>query len=327
MRIPVDRLRQEFKRVLLQLSFPEDKANICASIFASNSRDGVYSHGLNRFPVFVKQVLAGQVDPQAVPTLAEQQGLLEIWDGHLGPGVYNATISMNRAVELAKAHGIGCITTRNTNHWMRGGTYGWQAADAGCIGICFTNAIAGMPAWGGTEPVLGNNPLVIAVPRKEGHVVLDMAMSQFSYGKMQEYELRQQPLPVAGGYDPQGKISTDPAAIRQTKRALPAGYWKGSGLAMILDIVLVALSGGRSTADITQAGAEYGVTQCFISLYRPNLHEDLINAILQYVKNSTPIQEGKEVAYPGENTLKTRLQSEQEGVLIDETMWAKLLEM
>lgn len=63
---------------------------------------------------------------------------------------------------------------------MRGGTYGWQAADAGCTGTCFTNAIAVMPAWGGINTVPGNNPLIIAVPRNDGHVVPDMAMSQFS---------------------------------------------------------------------------------------------------------------------------------------------------
>ncbi len=327
MRIPFEQLRQEFNRVLLSLSFPPDKADRCSYIFASNSRDGVYSHGLNRFPVFVKQVKAGQVDPQAIPNAIDQNGALEIWDGHLGPGMFNATVSMNRAVELSKTNGIGCVTIRNTNHWMRGGTYGWQAADAGCIGICFTNAIAGMPAWGGIEPVLGNNPLVIAVPRKEGHVVLDMAMSQFSYGKMQEYELKKQQLPFPGGYDAQGNITHDPSAVRATKRALPAGYWKGSGLAMILDIVLVALSGGRSTEMITRSGAEYGITQCFISLYRPDLHEALIESIIQYSQNSTPVTPGRPVAYPGQNTLATRMESEKYGVLIDETMYATLLEM
>ena len=81
---------------------------------------------------------------------------------------------MQRAIALAKENNIGCVTVKNTNHWMRGGTYGWQAADAECIGICITNAIATMPPWGGIKPRLGNNPLVIAVPRTEGHVVLDM---------------------------------------------------------------------------------------------------------------------------------------------------------
>jgi 3-dehydro-L-gulonate 2-dehydrogenase len=324
-RIPFDQLKQEFKRVLLQLSFPEDKATLCAGIFAGNSRDGVHSHGLNRFPVFVQYIKEGLVNPAAEPERIAANGLLETWHGRLGPGMYNATVCMNRAVELAKANGIGCVALQHTNHWMRGGTYGWQAADAGCIGICFTNAIAGMPAWGGATPVLGNNPLVIAVPRKEGHIVLDMAMSQFSYGKMQEYELKGKPLPLSGGYDEQGNLSTDPVAIRKTKRALPIGFWKGSGLAMVLDVLLVALSGGRSTANITAHGKEYGVSQCFICLHQPDLHASLTEEILRYVKESTPASEGETISYPGERTLQTRRESEKEGVPVNEEIWAQVL--
>lgn len=325
MTISFAQLFSQLKHVLLQLSFPENKAHLCAHIFASNSLDGVYSHGLNRFPVFVKQIKKGLVNPTAEPELIESNGSMQAWDGHLAPGMYNATICMADAVELAKTHGISCVTIKNTNHWMRGGTYGWQAANAGCIGICFTNAIAGMPAWGGVNPVLGNNPLVIAVPRPGGHVVLDMAMSQYSYGKLQEYELKNESLPFTGGYDEQGNPSTDPAAIRKTKRLLPAGYWKGSGLAMLLDILLVALSGGRSTPAITASGSEYGVTQCFICIHRPHLHTQLINEILNYIKSSTPVNEHEGVTYPGERTLMTRLKNERDGIPVDERIWNEVL--
>lgn len=325
MTIPFAQLKAQLKNILLHLSFPENKAERCASIFASNSLDGVYSHGLNRFPVFVKQVKKGLINPLAEPEPIETSGAIQTWDGHLAPGMYNATICMDHAIALAKTHGISCITIKNTNHWMRGGTYGWQAADAGCIGICFTNAIAGMPAWGGKDPVLGNNPLVIAVPRPGGHVVLDMAMSQYSYGKLQEYELRNDSLPIAGGYDHQGNLSTDPSAIKKTKRLLPAGYWKGSGLAMLLDILLVALSGGRSTPAITASGYEYGVTQCFIAIHRPELHTQLINQIINFVKSSTPVDEHTRITYPGERTLMTRTRNQKDGIPVDEGIWNEVL--
>ena len=90
---------------------------------------------------------------------------------------------MERAIALGREHGMGCVALANTNHWMRGGTYGWQAVDAGAIGICWTNTMANLPAWGAAEPRVGNNPLVIAVPHARGPVVLDMAMSQFSSGR------------------------------------------------------------------------------------------------------------------------------------------------
>lgn len=327
MRISFKELQEEFKRVLLKLSFTTEMANICATIFAANSRDGIYSHGLNRFPVFVEHVKKGLVLPDAFPILLETNGSIERWDGNFAPGMFNATHAMNRAIELAKMNGIGCVAIKNTNHWMRGGTYGWQAADAGCIGICFTNATANMPAWGGHSPVLGNNPLVIAVPRTQGHVVLDMAMSQFSYGKMQEYELKDELLPFPGGYDEAGNLSTDPAEIRKTKLALPIGFWKGSGLSLVLDLLVVALSGGRSTQQISAETYETGVSQCFICINQPDMHSALIEEILTFTKGNSPADTNSAVTYPGERTHQTRLENEQNGIPVNEEIWLSLKNM
>lgn len=327
MRISFQELKQEFKRVLLKLSFFEGTAETCANIFASNSRDGVYSHGLNRFPVFVDLVKKGLVLPGATPVLIEKTGSIERWDGNSGPGMANATHCMDRAIEMARENGIGCVAIKNTNHWMRGGTYGWQAADAGCIGLCFTNATVSMPAWGGKEPVLGNNPLVMAIPRENGHVVLDMAMSQFSYGKMQEYELKHEPLPFPGGYDEQGNLSKDPAAIRKTRLGLPIGFWKGSGLALVLDLLAVALSGGNSTGKISARADESNVSQCFICIHQPDMHSALIEEIISYTKNSTPVKPGGNVAYPGEHTLQTRIENEEKGIPVVEAIWEKVKHM
>lgn len=327
MRIPFEQLKNEFKRVLLKYSFDEKKADLCASIFASNSRDGVYSHGLNRFPAFVDNIRNQRVVPEAEPSFIEKNGVIEIWDGNLGPGMYIATLAMKKVVEIARENGMGCVAVRNTNHWMRGGTYGWQAADEGCIGICFTNAIAGMPAWGGKEAVLGNNPLVIAVPHPQGHIVLDMAMSQFSYGKMQEYELKEEQLPVHGGYDEKGNLTTDPVAIRTSRRTLPIGFWKGSGLAMILDILLVALTGGRTTAAMTTEGHEVGVSQCFIAISQPDMHQHLIEEIIAFTKFEASDNSSVHIAYPGEHTLQKRLENEQQGIPVNEAIWQKVKEM
>ena len=111
------------------------------------------------------------------------------------------TEAMAAAIGLSRAHGIGCVALANTNHWMRGGTYGWQAADAGCVAICWTNTLPNLPPWGADMPRIGNNPLVIAVPRAAGHVVFDIAMSQFSYGALESYRKRGELLPVDGGFD------------------------------------------------------------------------------------------------------------------------------
>ena len=326
MRILFAKLQSEFKRILLNLNFTEDKAEQCATVFAGNSRDGVYTHGLNRFPVFVDFVKQGLVKPDAEPTKIGGFGAIEQWDGNLGPGILNASFCMNRAIELVKANGIGCVALKNTNHWMRAGTYGWQAADAGFIGICFTNTIANLPPWGGIDPRLGNNPLVIAVPRADGNVVLDMAISQYSVGKLQQYKMNDEALPLPGGYDAAGNLSTDAAAILESKRLLPVGFWKGSGLSLVLDLLASILSQGNSTANITQNEKESGVSQVFICI-KPQDNDyttNIIEEILSYTKSSRPEKEGQSISFPGENTLKTRKKSLAEGVLVDERIWEKV---
>src|ERR1700761_721533 len=102
MRIPFEKLQAEFKRALLSLNFTEEKAGLLAKTFAENSRDGVYTHGLNRFPTFVEFVKDGLVKPDAEPTKENAFGALEQWHGNAGPGILNARFCMNRTVELAK---------------------------------------------------------------------------------------------------------------------------------------------------------------------------------------------------------------------------------
>jgi 3-dehydro-L-gulonate 2-dehydrogenase len=328
MRISYEQLKAEFKRVLVSLNFTETNAGDCATIFADNSRDGVYSHGLNRFPVFVQYIKEGLVIPNAKPTLVSSFGAIEQWDGNLGPGMLNARLCMDRSIKLAKDNGIGCIAIKNTNHWMRGGTYGWQAAEAGCIGICFTNTIANLPPWGGTAPRLGNNPLIFAIPKTGGHIVLDMAITQYSFGKLWQYNNENKPLPVPGGYDSEGHLTTDAAAIMATKRALPIGFWKGSGLSLVLDLLATLLSGGNSTAAITQSGKkESGVSQVFIAIKTDTeQNATLIDEIINYTKTSDT-ENGKEILYPGENMLRTRERNMKDGVLVDEKIWAEVLGM
>ncbi len=234
---------------------------------------------------------------------------------------------MERAIHLAKSNGLACVAIRNTNHWMRGGTYGWQAADQGCIAVCSTNTIANMPPWGGTTPTLGNNPLVIAVPGPNGHIVLDMALSQYSYGKLQEYEINNQTLPVDGGYDENGTLSKDPAAIRASKRPLPIGYWKGSGLSLMLDILVAGLSGGRSVAQITSTGQEYGLSQFFLCIDAKGIDNNMLEEIIAFTKNSSPSGITKDVRYPGERTLLNRSKSETEGINVNEKIWQEVLDL
>lgn len=321
MLVPYYELKEEFKRILLNAGMTDDIAELCADIFAGNSRDGVHSHGLNRFPTFLKHIQDGLVDVNAEPELMSVKGCFEQWDGHLAPGMYTATKAVARAAVIAKESGIGIVAVRNTNHWMRGGTYGWQAADKGCVAICATNSIANMPPWGGKEPTLGNNPLVIAVPRSSGHLVLDMAMSQYSYGKLQEHHLTGKKLAHPGGYDSEGHASTDPLAVMQSKRPMPVGLWKGSGLSLMIDVLVSSLSGGKTVGEITSSGSEYGVSQFFLCISPSSISERIIDEVIAYAKSSAVVDENSSIRYPGEGVLRTRLKSMEEGVYVNEKFW------
>ena len=155
-RIPLEALVAEYVRVLEKIGMPPDRAALVAKLIGDNQKDGVYSHGLNRFNNFLTSMSPDApggvpIDVTASPELVSSFGVMEQYDGKMGVGPYNASVCMARAVELAEQHGIGCVSLRNTNHWQRGGAYGLQAADAGMIGICWTNTTGNMPPWGSAE--------------------------------------------------------------------------------------------------------------------------------------------------------------------------------
>jgi 3-dehydro-L-gulonate 2-dehydrogenase len=313
--------------VLARVGFAAGRAELCARLFADASLDGVASHGLNRFPRFLEMIRLGVIDVRAEPTRVATTGPLERWDGRRGPGNLNAHHCMTAAIALSQEFGMGCVALANTNHWMRGGSYGWQAADAGVIGLCWTNTLANLPPWGAAEPRLGNNPIVIAVPRAEGAVVLDMAMSQFSFGALESHRRRNEPLPVVGGYDAAGELTRDAAAIEASRRPLPIGYWKGSGLALMLDMLAAVLSGGRATHEIPRESLhETYLSQVFLALNPSSLGGEDMQATVQRIVDDlhAPFRDGRRPRYPGERTLETRRRNLREGVPVDADIWREV---
>jgi 3-dehydro-L-gulonate 2-dehydrogenase len=330
LRVPYDELYAALYGTMKNFGLTEDRAALCARLFAETTRDGVYTHGLNRFPRFKAMILNGSIDVHAEPTLTGAFGALERWDGHRGVGNLNAYAATQRAIALAKQHGIGGVALANTNHWMRGGTYGWLAAEHGLFAMCWSNTLPNLPAWGATTPTVGNNPLVIAIPRPGGHVVVDMAMSQFSYGTLSAYSKRGEPLPVDGGFDTAGNLTRDAAAIEATQRALPIGYWKGSGLSLVLDMMATMLSGGLATHQLgNDPLREAGQSQLFLFIDPSHIAspQDLAHTaegILAYLREATPADADKPVRYPGERTLHLREENLRLGVPVDPEIWQQI---
>ena len=293
----------------------------------------LYSHGANRFCRMIKYMDEGTIDPKAEPTETVSFGAFVRMDGHRGFGPTNAKVAMDKACDLAKEYGIGIVALGNTNHWLRGGSYGWQAANRGMIGICFSNTTANMPVWGGKDPKIGNNPLIVGIPRSNGkNVVLDMAISQYSYGKIEQTKLLGEQLPYPGGFDTKGNLTCDPVEIEKSQRALPIGYWKGSGLSLVLDMMATVLTAANDVQAISNFDLEIGLSQVFIAIdpTKGSSVEDTdarVSRIIDDIKSSIPANEGTKIYYPAEREVKTREDNLTNGVPVVDEVWEQILKL
>lgn len=217
--------------------------------------EGNASHGLLQAPVYVRRLLAGTISGTARLKEIHRNGAVSVFDAGLGLGHAAAGQLAALAASDARKHGVAAATVRSATHFGVAGRYARMLAEAGLIGIVMCNSRAMMPGPGGREPVVGNNPLAIAVPcAGQPPIVFDMAMSAAAMGRIRQAAQKGEAIPLGWAVDAEGRDTTDAeAAIRGL--LLPAAGPKGFGLALMVDL-LCALSGGT-------AGTELG------SLYAP----------------------------------------------------------
>lgn len=303
-----------------------------AEIFAGNSLDGVYSHGMNRYPRYLSDMESGLCDAKV--TQAERVsglGGLEVWDAHFGVGPLIAQQMAERAIELARTHGIACVALRNNSHWLRAGRYGLMMADAGMMGLCMTNTCMNLVAYGAKEPSTGNNPITIAIPRRAGSLVMDMAVSQYAFGKLEIMAQEGGMLDTPCGYDTDGNLTNDPQKIVESGLMTPMALWKGSALSIMIDLMVSMLSLGRTSLAIgTPADGEKGMSQMFVCM-NPAAVIDMDKAEAQMEKtiaflNSLEPKDGVHgVHAPGENLERTRARNRECGIPVTEDTWQKIV--
>ncbi|HBY1753438.1 3-dehydro-L-gulonate 2-dehydrogenase [Klebsiella pneumoniae] len=323
MKVTFSQLKEAFNQVLLKRGVAAETAEACADMFARTTESGVYSHGVNRFPRFIQQLDNGDIIPEAKPQRITSLGAIEQWDAQRSIGNLTAKKMMDRAIELASDHGIGLVALRNANHWMRGGSYGWQAAEKGYIGICWTNSIAVMPPWGAKECRIGTNPSTPIT-------MVDMSMSMFSYGMLEVNRLAGRQLPVDGGFDDEGNLTKEPGVIEKNRRILPMGYWKGSGLSIVLDMIATLLSNGSSVAEVTQENSdEYGVSQIFIAIEVDKLidgatRDAKLQRIMDFITSAERADENVAIRLPGHEFTRLLEENRRNGITVDDSVWAKI---
>lgn len=329
-------MQSVMQKALENAGCDQARAQQLARIITENTMDGSTTHGANRFPRLVAEVQSGVVSLEGQMQKVSGFGGLEVWDGGFGFGVLNAEQASERVIALAKEHGIGCVSLRNSNHWMRPGRYGWNMAKAGMIGICWSNTSRNMPVWGASDVRMGNNPIVLAVPSADGPVLVDMAMSQFSNGKLEVAKQKGESMPMPCGWDADGNLTNDPETVLKTKRLLQTGYWKGSAFAMAMDLACLVSSLGMSTPKIDESkktkNAETGHSQMFIAIHcaavaDPETADRLLKEAEEAYLSSQPDGSGTPIRIPGRRISRKRAQAEAEGVPVLEGTWKKILEL
>lgn len=331
MRVSFDEMKNEIERVFIKHGMSKEKAATCARIHTESSCDGIYSHGSNRVVRFVDYIKKGWVDVNAEPTVEKELGAIRVYNGNMGPGVLNALFATDRAMEIADQYGIAMVGLKNTTHWMRGGTYGLYAAKKGYISIMWTNTESCMPPWGGKECKLGNNPFVMAVPGEEEPIELDMAISQYAYGKLEVLRLAGQKLPFPGGFDKDGNLTDEPGPIEESMRILPMGYWKGSSFSFMLDILGAVLTDGIGAADIDNIGKGScgGASQVIIVIDSKKLTSaesmyDTLKKAVAHIKSSELAENSTGIFAPGEDFVKNRKDNLENGIPIDDSVWNQI---
>jgi len=321
-RIPHAKLIAVIAETLASVGVPSPIRDVEAELMAEADLLGVPSHGVRMLPLVVRGIREGRANPNPRITIVRERAATCLLDGDHGLGRFVSVQAMNHAIARARQFGVGaCVATRVT-HWGRAHAYAYRAALAGCIGICTTNAIPNMLAFGSTRPLLGNNPLAIGVPRgTRDPIVLDMAMSQAAVGKIGTYAREGKAVPTNWGLDAEGKPTSDPAAILASGKILPFGDHKGAGLALMMELLTGALAGSLFSFEVAQrdaSGLDPDSSKLFIALdvsafVEPERFVQRIDDLIAWMRATEP---GVTITCPGERGWRTREQNMRDGVPI-----------
>lgn len=245
-------LEQFVVAIFVKLGLPEPEAQMVAAALVTADVEGVPSHGVMLVPMYVERLQAGSVSIKASARIVHDGGIAVVLDADHALGQLTSHQAIKLASDRATQHGVSVVAVRNGFHFGTAGFWARAIAAEGLIGIAMCNTRPLMPAPGGAERVVGNNPVAIALPAGDDPgLVVDMATSATAMGKIRLAESAGEPIPEGWAADENGRPTTDPReAIKGM--LLPAAGPKGFGLAVAIDLLCGGLSGG-SVGDAVNA--------------------------------------------------------------------------
>jgi LDH2 family malate/lactate/ureidoglycolate dehydrogenase len=268
--IAADKLSALVSRLFVAAGVPHDAATTVATALVEADLEGQSSHGVMLVEMYLDRIRKGSVTLGSAGEIVSDKGTIVVIDAHHALGHLTGDQAISLAVERARNFGVGLVAVRHGFHFGTARRFALQAADKDCIGIVMCNTRPLMPAPGGAERVVGNNPIAIAVPSDgPAPIVLDMATSEAAMGKVRMAEKAGQSIPNTWAVKSDGSSTTDPAEAI-AGMLLPAGGPKGFGLAFLIDLLCGILSGGAMGSAVQplygDASTPYDSSHLFIAI-------------------------------------------------------------
>ena len=327
--VPVTELTRFVEQILEGAGVPSHKAKVTAACLVASNLRGVDSHGIQLLPFYVDQLLAGEMDPATDGEVVSESGSCLHFDGRNGIGQWIAETCCGHAVRIARQQGMAMVVARESNHFGAAAWWAQKMRDAGQIGIVMCNASPIVPPWQGKLGRMGTNPICMSVP---GPWLLDMATTTVAAGKIFKAFLNHQPeIPAGWAFDSDGVPTTDTARAYKGM-LMPLGGYKGSGLAMMVEILCSVLSGGamaNEVGGIRFRGKTVRVSQMYMAIevarFMPVEEFTARVEKLVALMKSTPAAPGyDEVMVAGDPEWRTEADRRQNGIPIAAGNWDQL---
>lgn len=319
------------RQILEAVKVPRTTAALVAeSLVAANLR-GVDSHGVQLLLWYTDQILAGNVNIDTSGRVASESGACMVYDGCNGIGQLVSEICCRHAVRLAHIGGIGVVTARNSTHFGAAAWWAQKISRENLIGIVMCNATALVAPWQGRERMLGTNPICMSVPGPDTFL-LDMATTTVALNKIYKAMLSgDQSIPAGWAMDAEGNPTTDPQTAIDGL-PMPLGGYKGSGLAVMVEILCAVLSGGAMLTDVggirvkTKAmRASHLFLAIDVARFLP-LEEFITRMkwLRDTLKSAPPASGFREVLVAGEPEWRAEEIRRREGIPVSRGIWDQL---
>lgn len=244
---------------LVKAGTSEANARPLAIATAATEADGVASHGLAYIPIYCEHVQCGKVDGTAVPTVTKPAAGVVRVDAGTGFAHPAIDLGFKDLIPLARSQGIAALAVYNSYNCGVLGYHTYRLAEAGLLGLGFTNAPASIAPSGGSKPVVGTNPFSLAVPNKASapELLIDQSASTIAKSEVMKHAREGKPIPEGWALDPNGHPTTDPEVGLKGSMA-PSGGYKGVGVALLTELMAAALTGATLGAEASPFSGTLG---------------------------------------------------------------------